>query len=621
MSGLRVDDVVPGVVVFGRVLSFPWWPAVVGRCPKSGQWKDAEERRWVFFFNDKNGAWLKVRDMRKFDAVTRETITEINSRNPKHRKHLERIAKACDLAGEYQRTSGRARELSEFSRNLTYSALTTSPPPGDEIRDTPSPVVTVDQAGPRSPSRPSLQPRPSSQGNTLESLFGNRDFPSVKRRRRSSAPSVYDSGLANNTVRASAEPDTVESQTMTDGQRPRRKRKKSTRYQGFDDPFETRSGKPSKEVREHVVEEVKSTQESETPNIPSVILSLQRKDIQPHKINFRGRRAVFAPKPPIAEEPKSWRSDGENATQDRRGSGSAVTVDKKNRLLVRINGSVMTRGQKEGSSSTKAPTNKSPKKLDLKPMRMSKKTRKRLRKAAAMKVLENDPFATASSESEIEPMEGEVQPNNGHPSNRSSLPSNFRTPFRNRETDPFRRDNMDGDSTDTDNNADQVRLLTNTRELHQEAMVEHAIQRVFGTPASSTPPSGSPAKAPKVPPLPLCVAEGALMRKLVSRVSALEEHVVSLQGRVGLGNGVVLGEDATAAALKAAVETMMKAAEEFARCREFEAGTIARSMNGLWPEPEPGDLRAAAAAREQEYARSVARSLVWGVFQKESTSK
>ncbi len=129
MERLRPEDVVPGAVVFARVTTFPWWPAIVGRCPTTPQWQDRQNRSWVFFFNDDTGAWLKIRDMRPFTESDQQALTEINRLNPKHQKYLKRIDRACQLANEYKSQPSDRRPLSKYNGRLTSAALEVTPPP------------------------------------------------------------------------------------------------------------------------------------------------------------------------------------------------------------------------------------------------------------------------------------------------------------------------------------------------------------------------------------------------------------------------------------------------------------------------------------------------------------
>lgn len=128
MEQLLCEAALPGVVVFGRVQSFPWWPGIVGRCPQTNEWKDRRDRRWVFFFNDCNGAWLKIRDMRPFTQWTKEAMGELNKKNARFPRYREQIAGAVVLAEEYMRAPEIPRPLNEYSATLTFEGIDAMPP-------------------------------------------------------------------------------------------------------------------------------------------------------------------------------------------------------------------------------------------------------------------------------------------------------------------------------------------------------------------------------------------------------------------------------------------------------------------------------------------------------------
>ncbi len=55
-------------------------------------------------------------------------MAEINTTNPRYRKHLQSIAGACILAEEYMRAPVIPKPLSEYNASLTYAALDMEPP-------------------------------------------------------------------------------------------------------------------------------------------------------------------------------------------------------------------------------------------------------------------------------------------------------------------------------------------------------------------------------------------------------------------------------------------------------------------------------------------------------------
>ncbi len=123
MEKLLKENDFPGFVVIGHLMGQLWWPAVVGRCPMTGEWKDSQGERWVFFFNQDTAAWLKTRDMRPFTPKAHKTIAVLNCANPKFREHLGEIQVAWSLANEYVLSAETPRPLVHYNPHLTLSAL------------------------------------------------------------------------------------------------------------------------------------------------------------------------------------------------------------------------------------------------------------------------------------------------------------------------------------------------------------------------------------------------------------------------------------------------------------------------------------------------------------------
>jgi PWWP domain len=96
-----VKELRPGVVVFGRVKGFPWWPALVTCAPDTSDWVKNDGRVWCLFFNDRTGAWLKATEIRPFDAFHREECMVINRNNKGHKRFIDRIVEAISCALTY----------------------------------------------------------------------------------------------------------------------------------------------------------------------------------------------------------------------------------------------------------------------------------------------------------------------------------------------------------------------------------------------------------------------------------------------------------------------------------------------------------------------------------------
>lgn len=86
-----------GSVIYGRVSGYPWWPGIIALCPVTQLWTKGG-KFWVRFFNDNAGAWLKETEVRIFDPYNRDLCYEYNSSIAKFRRYQDRIRKAISLA-------------------------------------------------------------------------------------------------------------------------------------------------------------------------------------------------------------------------------------------------------------------------------------------------------------------------------------------------------------------------------------------------------------------------------------------------------------------------------------------------------------------------------------------
>lgn len=153
---------------------------------------------------------------------------------------------------------------------------------------------------------------------------------------------------------------------------------------------------------------------------------------------------------------------------------------------------------------------------------------------------------------------------------------------------------------DTDSEPDDV-LRSVAGSLEHRAELQ--MKKVFGeSPGSPQEPRPSTAGADAGAGLGL---SGDTLRLLLQRVSHLEADVKSLKSRAATEEQASLGEDATAAGLKAAVEALAAASASFARKREFDSGVIDRALDGMWPD---GSFPLVGA--DGKLLRALARSLV-----------
>jgi hypothetical protein len=98
---------------------------------------------------------------------------------------------------------------------------------------------------------------------------------------------------------------------------------------------------------------------------------------------------------------------------------------------------------------------------------------------------------------------------------------------------------------------------------------------------------------------------GDMLRLLIQRVNRLEFDVQALKKRAAIEEQGTLGEDSTAAGLKAAVEALAAASSAFARKRDFDSGIVTRALDAMWT-----DEAFPVVGADGELMREMARSIV-----------
>lgn len=118
----------PGVVVFAQLKGYPWWPAIVGRCHIDGMWKDKQGRVWVYFVNENQGAWMKLKNVQAYSPETQTTLQKNMLRE--YRNQASDIKDAYYLASQYiaVRKAGWVADIPwVFNEILTAEAVRTQP--------------------------------------------------------------------------------------------------------------------------------------------------------------------------------------------------------------------------------------------------------------------------------------------------------------------------------------------------------------------------------------------------------------------------------------------------------------------------------------------------------------
>lgn len=113
----------PRTLVFAKLPDFPWWPAVIGRCPTTREYKDGENRCWVFLFGLRFGAWVSLRDMRLYDVRKESFTLEFKALVSAYPRFEARLKEASKLAEEFQGTDGAGKPLTDYCGSLIESAI------------------------------------------------------------------------------------------------------------------------------------------------------------------------------------------------------------------------------------------------------------------------------------------------------------------------------------------------------------------------------------------------------------------------------------------------------------------------------------------------------------------
>jgi PWWP domain len=792
-----VKDLRPGVVVFGRVKGFPWWPALVTCAPDTSDWVKNDGRVWCLFFNDRTGAWLKATEIRPFDAFHREECMVINRSNKGHKRFIDRIVEAISCALSYVITLPTSPEVEEPRSMLAPWAKDDDDKPPNTVAEpatavystgnnlkivgpvvvkkascalddsTQQPVPDKRQREPRNGSRqksndPSsmravsrhrlINPsdadqaptvnsrkhgRPSTKLETDEaglSLSGSEpdhgakkvpkeldDPEASKLQRRKSAPAVClevsdTAGCPDQAVSdARSAMDGLANGQSNDGPRPKRKRTKSIRYDGFEGLTQvdgrrrkhrgvTDTGDRSDTLETRTPDETVVTDSAVEAAKPSGLgkfgnavlrLSVRHDDYHEPVVSSRretGRKTGLSEKTrPADKGPSSILLSTGNGTpllNPQSGNG-AVTSGKEpfamkspamncmprkrsSRIAQRslsdpirdpYTGSGSTENEATIQHTASEPDAEQPNERDgcstavdfnpgAQPDTMRSTRSRESHRTSEMEVLSDIGFCKALPALK----RGNVQHTVNNAETRSlvndlgddpgmngacAAPASGSYPVSESlgkcKIQPLKRSRargicmkiarpdalssriteiaaepeyvpgsstkqFAGDRTDSEDDAEaSLRPLSGNPDIFEEERLDKLVvfdpqMRPLNVPRDDVraDETGDPKSF-----------SGDVLRSLLHRVSDLEKEVKYLKGRAAAEEQAVLGEDATAAGLKAAVEAFASASAAFAKKRNFDSTVVRRALDSLWP-----DGAFPLAGVDGDLLHSVARSLV-----------
>lgn len=523
----------------------------MSKCPPTDAWtKDG--KFWVLFFNDTNGAWLKSSEIRSFDAYNKDRCLEHNSNTPKFRKYQERVKNACSMAEHYVSNPKRIRVRVIGPRGANGLPIGDN---GEVIS-----ISDADEAG--------------ASSDAVEAVTARRIKSGSKRSRalaRSRDPSDGDDEISedDNGHRGGEGRD-------TEG-RSRRKRVRSSRYKEFIGPFEDRNAQKRKRS-------------------PSETNGKQASD----ENTSRGRDS----NPLHYTPPKGFRGE----------AGKHVRTKKSEDTLVRTKGSRERQNPRPSRRGNRIAAQAAAEDL-VERGRMSKRQDRRVSSRKVMsKRLAHEPMrpsshtdddkradAAVTREMYISELTNMVSPKalQRRRDERSIKVPSLRRSVRSRAGGSSELENTsNSEETDSEEEPERVRKVVNgSLEAAAEDLVEYAVRGEHG--------AAGERREDILDMNSLALGGSELVCSILNRISDLERDVALLQQKSTDEEQATLGEDATAAGLKSAVEALASATAAFAKARDYDSLVISRSLELLW-----SDGYFPLKGADGELLRTVARSLV-----------
>lgn len=662
----------PGAVVFGRVKGFPWWPAVVSCCKDTTVWQRNDGRVWCLFFNDPSGAWLRPSEIRPFNKYHREEVLVINQSNSKHRKFRERIAEALTCADQYSLTIPQsppppdvqprslapwAKAYADRASSVMSDTAMNGAPDAHATTYADLPMATgATNVAVTSPGIPA-PPANSASDNTCEPNTTGRPAAVVPLSLQITEPASADDSGPCAVSRSNSSPDEATAPQATtqksnedavsvgspspmagdeaatgsqggDSSRPRRKRTKSMRYEGFVNPFdtETRRQKPRLENDElrpgapaagkaHdnkpprafedgpgrnsledparvIVPPKGSPSGSVSQSGPGALAKSPGHSASPHANGPDAEQAGTAkPEPPTAASGRPKRKSSRIAARVVESVGSEgsarAKVDAKRKSTPPMAARV------ESSSGPPEPA-----------VEEQSGKRRRSAPAAAERTLNVRVTCKGQTVSLSQAPTSMIQ-RKAAEETFHVVPAKPQRPPGVEKVEHVRK--SDG-MTDTESDPDysQPRLANRTA-----AAADRLMDTVFDSHVAAIgrrarhDSSNAAASRPSHSGRGAVMVDSDLVGTLLARVQTLENDVASLRKHVAVTENASLGEDSTAAGLKTAVEALWSASGAFAKAREFDPGTISRAMELLWDE---NDRR--FAAQDKQLLFDVAKSVI-----------
>lgn len=571
-----VADVKLGTVIYGRVSGYPWWPGVIAKCPRTQQWRK-DGKFWAFFFNDTAGAWLKVAEIRTFDAYSQDLCFEYNGSITKFRRYEDRIKKAVAIADAH---------LNHSSRKLRVKVLPPKPENAPSTPESGERGLAVERDGFNMIPKPPAKRQGRKRG----------------RPRKSRAPvietEIRQQAYTEDNQITDEEEDTGYGDGNEQGEvRPKRKRTKSLRYVEYMGP-----------IRNKTNERIRSSRDPSPRNWsiedPAANLNIHKTDED--VVGGRREESVGTSTPGREMLRRSRRTRSTVAMLD-----SHASLPMKQKCETRA---LHAEAVNEIRNSLPVPDETPPHSVveAVQPSGREKilEDQALIGNVARRTRLQRGRRKRGASEerSSIEEHIPEEELSDGSNANQvsreaSAIPNNRRG-IRARLG---RGSDVNGDRSGTEEGTDseehpeiQRKVATGSLEVAAEDLMEFAINGHRPKKSESSQPEASFEGIRSFP-----LAGSDLVCSILNRISRVERDVAKLQKKAVAEEHATLGEDATAAGVKSAVEALAAASEAFARARQYDGTVIMRSLELLWSDghfPLPG--------ADGELLRTVAQSLI-----------
>lgn len=650
----------PGVVVFGRVKGHPWWPAVIACFPDTSDWRrTTDDRIWCMFFNEANGAWLKLHEIRPFDDCHREECLLYNRSSSRHRRFLGRIAEAMECADRYLMTfqdnmvkeepptplapwaksttkivrvpseDGLVRNINVLTRSTSNTGdrdelskpveLTKTPicikQSGKDLDESTDSGADIMQGSSDCDERVvSSSPPDTNKGHHLYDSFEKKE----------SAASAEPSSSVGPERQPDSKTTLVKEDSIDEG-RPRRKRTKSMRYDDFIDP--SHSARRSSRIQEskksttpasgYCDETVVTTRYGTHP--PGIVTcsdqmpgstvpgrNNQRED-NPLKVrlklsNLKNEETLVLP---LSRDKMT--SNDQNIGIDSLSSRSRCRGTRSNApMLVSSELNIKQSGKPSGRrSAPPIPTLPESAPTSATAGVAGTVTRVKNRHHGGIgkyinksNVQSHVRDATCSFEEKVS---ADITLPSSSPGSGAGLCVKARAPMvvtrvKNSRKTPARsnRRNRNDHKSEEENGHPDLGVETDSEKDPEATMLPISGRMDIGADkvldailSHGRMDSGSlQSIEPHAKRKKLFSDQGDIIRLLLHRVSAIEAEVASLKSQALSRERCTMGEDATAAGLKSAVEALVSATEAFARKRDFEPHAISRALDSLWDHDE-----------------------------------